>query len=231
MSNPPPKKKYKSKKKIYTHVVATSTVKWKRPKDGQMMIGYARVSMSDQNNQRQLDELIRFGVAPEDIFQDKASGKTADRPAWKACFRDLQKGDWLIIWSLDRLGRKLSDLIEIEQALYDKGVKLKVISQPIDTSYSGGRMLFHIIGSLAQWERENNWERTQHGLNQAKARGKVGGQASPYSDELIRDALKQAGGSVRAAAKIAKCKPITIKRRMEMWAKGKKLTHPIRKKK
>ncbi len=216
------------KKKIYKHEIPTSTVKWKRPKDGQMMIGYARVSSTDQNNQRQIDELIRFGVHQSDIFQDKASGKTVDRPAWQACFRDLQKGDWLIIWSLDRLGRKLADLIAIEQALFDKGVKLKVISQPIDTSHPSGRMLFQIIGSLAQWERENNWERTQHGLDQAKARGLVGGQASKFSDEKIKAALKQSGGSVRAAAKIVKCKPITIQRRIEMWDRGEKLTHPVK---
>lgn len=221
-------KKRKYKKKAYKHEIPTSTVRWKKPKDGQMMIGYARVSMSDQNNQRQIDELVRFGVAPEDIFQDKASGKTVDRPAWQACFRDLQKGDWLIIYSLDRLGRKLSDLISIEQALYDKGVKLKVVSQPIDTSYSGGRMLFHIIGSLAQWERENNWERTQHGIDQAKERGIIGGQPSKYSDEKIKDALKQSGSSVRGAAKIVKCRPITIQRRIDMWAKGKKLQLPVK---
>ena len=221
-------KKRKYKKKAYEHKIPTSTVKWKRPKDGQMMIGYARVSMNDQNNQRQIDEMIRFGVAPEDIFQDKASGKTVDRPAWQACFRDLQKGDLLVIYSLDRLGRKLSDLIAIEQSLFDKGVKLKVLNQPIDTSTPGGRMIFHIIGSLAQWERENNWERTMHGLTAAAQRGKKGGQPSDYSDAEIKAALKKSGGSERGAAKIVGCMPITIKRRKEMWARGGKLTHPVR---
>jgi DNA invertase Pin-like site-specific DNA recombinase len=222
-------KKRGPRKKTYIHKIAESTVKWKKRKDGEpMMIGYARVSMSDQNNQRQIDSMIEYGVAPEDIFQDKASGKTVDRPAWQACFRDLQKGDILVIYSLDRLGRKLSDLISIEQSLFDKGVKLKVLSQPIDTSYSGGRMLFHIIGSLAQWERENNWERTQHGLDQAKARGVVGGQASNFSDEVIRNALEKSKGSERGAAKIVGCRPITIRRRKAMWAKGKKLFHAIK---
>lgn len=234
MSKTTPKKKRRYKKKAYQHVIPASAVKWKRPKDGQMMIGYARVSTTDQNNQRQIDEMIRFGVAPEDIFQDKASGKTVDRPAWQACFRDLQNGDWLIIYSLDRLGRKLADLIELEEALFKKGVKLKVISQPIDTSHPSGRMLFHIIGSLAQWERENNWERTQHGLDQAKARGVVGGQPSIYSDDEIRVALKKSGGSLKGAAKLLKkgkkhCAPITIKRRIEMWERGDKLVHPVKK--
>jgi len=217
-------------KKHYTHVIAKSTVKWVRPKDGQMMIGYARVSTSDQNNQRQVDELIKYGVAPEDIFQDKQSGKTLDRAAWKSCFRDLQKGDLLVIYSLDRLGRNLADLIEIEKQLFAKGVRLKVIAQDIDTSSASGRMIFHILGALAQWEREWNWERTKHGLAAAKERGVVGGQGSAYSDAEIRAALDKAGTD-KGAAKIVGCRPITIKRRREMWAEGRELKLPLKKKK
>lgn len=214
------------KPKAYKHVVAESVVKWKHPKNGQMMIGYARVSTSDQTNQRQLDELIRFGVAPEDIFQDKQSGKTLERAAWKACFRDLQKDDLLVIYSLDRLGRNLGDLIEVEKQLYQKGVRLKVIQQDIDTTNASGRMIFHILGALAQWEREWNWERTKHGLDRARARGIVGGQPAKHSDQQIKDALKQAG-SVSGAAKLLKCAKITIIRRQQMWAEGRKLQLPI----
>ena len=217
------------KKKHYIHVVAKTTVKWKRPKDGQMMLGYARVSTSDQNNQRQVDELVKYGVAPEDIFQDKQSGKTLDRAAWQACYRDLQKGDLLVIYSLDRLGRNLADLIEVEKQLFQKGVRLKVIAQDIDTTNASGRMIFHILGALAQWEREWNWERTKHGLNSARERGVIGGQASEYTDEEIREALKKSDGSERGAAKIVGCKPITIRRRKEMWAQGKKLQLPVKK--
>lgn len=216
------------KKKTYKHVVASSKVKWKRPKDGQMMIGYARVSTNDQNNQRQVDELIKYGVAPEDIFQDKQSGKTLDRAAWQACFRDLQKGDLLVIYSLDRLGRNLRDLIEVERQLFEKGVRLKVIAQDIDTTNASGRMIFHILGALAQWEREWNWERTKHGLAMAKERGVIGGQASDYTDEEIRAALEKAGTD-KGAARIVGCRPITIKRRREMWAEGRKLQLPVKK--
>jgi DNA invertase Pin-like site-specific DNA recombinase len=216
------------KKKHYIHKIAESTVKWKRPKDGQMMIGYARVSTHDQNNQRQLDELIKYGVAPEDIFQDKQSGKTLDRLAWQACFHDLQRGDLLVIYSLDRLGRNLRDLIEVEKQLYDKGVRLKVIAQDIDTSNASGRMIFHILGALAQWEREWNWERTMHGLNSAKDRGRIGGQPSHLTDKEIKDALKKAG-TVSGAAKLLKCAKITIKRRQEMWADGRNLKLGVKK--
>lgn len=217
----------RAKKKHYIHVVAKTAVKWKRPKDGQMMLGYARVSTSDQNNQRQVDELVKYGVGPEDIFQDKQSGKTLDRAAWQACYRDLQKGDLLVIYSLDRLGRNLADLIEVEKQLFQKGVRLKVIAQDIDTTNASGRMIFHILGALAQWEREWNWERTKHGLDSARERGRIGGQASNYTDAEIREALKKSGGSERGAAKIVGCKPITIKRRKEMWAAGKTLQLPV----
>ena len=221
--------KRKQKPKHYIHKIAETTVKWKRPKDGQMMLGYARVSTSDQNNQRQVDELVKYGVAPEDIFQDKQSGKTLDRAAWQACYRDLQKGDLLVIYSLDRLGRNLGDLIEVEKQLFQKGVRLKVIAQDIDTTNASGRMIFHILGALAQWEREWNWERTKHGLTSARERGKIGGQASNYTDEEIREALKKSAGSERGAAKIVGCKPITIKRRKEMWEQGKKLQLQVKK--
>ena len=214
------------KPKAYKHVVAESIVKWVRPKDGQMMIGYARVSTNDQTNQRQIDELIKFGVAPEDIFQDKQSGKTLERAAWKACFRDLQKGDLLVIYSLDRLGRNLADLIEVEKQLYQKGVRLKVIQQDIDTNNASGRMIFHILGALAQWEREWNWERTKHGLDRARERGIIGGQPSKFTDQQIKDALKEAK-SVSGAAKLLKCAKITIIRRQQMWASGHKLQLPV----
>lgn len=210
------------KKKPYIHVVASTKVKWKtRGKDEPMMLGYARVSMSDQNNQRQVDELVRYGVHPSDIFQDKQSGKTMDRPAWKALFRDLQKDDLLVIYSLDRLGRKLFDLIDIEKQLYEKGVRLKVICQPIDTSTAAGRMIFHMLGAVAQWEREWNWERTMHGLKSARERGKIGGAEELYSDEKIKAALAKRG-SVAGAARELDCAAITIKRRIDKWKKAKK---------
>lgn len=220
----------KKRKKIAPHLeIPTSTVKWKPRKKGDpMMIGYARVSTNDQNNQRQIDELVRFGVHCNDIFQDKKSGKTMDRPGWKNCFRELQKDDLLVIWSLDRLGRNLGDLIQIEELLYRKGVKLKVIQQDINTSTASGRMIFHMIGALAQWERDNNWDRTTHGLTSARERGRIGGQPSAYTDTEIRAAIKK-GGSDKAAAKIIGCKPITIKRRRDMWAAGKKLQLPVKK--
>ena len=124
--------------------------------------------------------------------------------------------DWLVIYSLDRLGRNMRDLLEIEQKLFEKGVKLKVICQPIDTSNAGGRHFFHMLASQAQWEREWNWERTMHGLAKARDRGSIGGQPSPFSDKQIREALRKAK-SVSGAAKLLGCAKITIHRRMKEW--------------
>lgn len=191
------------------------------------MMGYARVSMSDQNNQRQIDELVRFGVAPCDIFEDKKSGKTMDRPGWKNLFRELQKDDWLVVLSLDRLGRNLGDLIEVEKKLFEKGVKLRVIQQPIDTSTSSGRLIFNMLGAVSQFEREWNWDRTNHGLQAARERGRVGGQPSHISDAEIRAALKKAK-TLSGAAALLKCAKITIKRRQDLWKAKKTLKLKVR---
>lgn len=221
----------KKRKKLAPHLeIPTSTVKWKPRKEGDpMMVGYARVSMSDQSNQRQIDELVKFGVHTNDIFQDKKSGKTFDRPGWKNCFRELQRDDVLVLLSLDRLGRSVKELIDVEQMLYNKGVKLRVIQQPIDTSTSSGRLIFNMLASVAQFEREWNWDRTKHGLASAKERGRQGGQPSTFTDEEIRAAIKKAG-SDKGAAKIVGCKPVTIKRRRAMWKARIKLVHPIKQK-
>lgn len=218
----------KKRNKVAPHMeIPTSTVKWKgRKPEEPMMVGYARVSMNDQSNQRQIDELVRYGVAPVDIFQDKKSGKTFDRPGWKNCFRELQRDDLLVVLSLDRLGRSLRELIEVEQRLYEKGVKLKVIQQPIDISTSSGRLIFNMLGAVAQFEREWNWDRTKHGLASARERNRIGGQPSPYSDAELKAALKK-HGSIKAAAKTVGCKPITIKRRMKMWEAKGKLKLPV----
>ena len=118
---------------------------------------------------------------------------------------------------------------KVEKQLYDKGVRLKVIAQDIDTTNASGRMIFHILGALAQWEREWNWERTKHGLNSARERGVIGGKPSPFSDAEIKAALKEARGSLAGAAKILKCAVITIKRRKKMWDEGKKLQLKVNK--
>jgi serine recombinase len=166
------------------------------------MIGYARVSMSDQNNQRQIDELVRFGVDPLDIYTDKASGRDMKRPGWQACWKDLSKGDILVVHAIDRLGRDLIEVVKTVKELHERGCDIKVLSMDLDTRTPTGRLIFSIIAAMAQWERELIVERTRHGLAAARARGMVGGREKSVSDEQVREAMArvQGGEVVRAVA-------------------------------
>jgi DNA invertase Pin-like site-specific DNA recombinase len=162
------------------------------------MIGYARVSMSDQDNRRQIDDLIRFGVDPRDIYEDKASGRDMKRPGWQAAWRDLSEGDLLIVYSIDRLGRDLIEVVRTVKELHERGCDIKVLSMDLDTRTPTGRLIFAIVAAMAQWERELIVERTRHGLAAARARGIVGGQKKQVSDKQVRAAMKkieQAGGA------------------------------------
>lgn len=193
--------------------VVTSTVpdRERRP-DEPHMVGYARVSMSDQNNQRQIDELVRFGVAAVDVFTDVASGKNMDRPGWEACWKDLREGDLLVIHSLDRLGRDLLEVVKTIRALHDKGANLKVLSMDIDTRTPVGQLIFHVMAAFAQFERELILERTRHGLAKARERGVVGGRQRKWTDEQIEEAVRLHG--VLGAARALKASKVTIIRRM-----------------
>lgn len=177
------------------------------------MIGYVRVSMGDQNNQRQVDELAKFGVNPVDVFGDKASGKNMDRPGWRACFRELQEGDHLVVWSIDRLGRNLGEVIRVEQELREKGVTLKALAQDINTGTAAGRLIFHILLTVAQFEREWSNERSLHGLIKARERGVRGGRLRTYTDQEIAKAMKKTKGNYEKAATLIGAKKITMIRR------------------
>ena len=129
-----------------------------------MLIGYCRVSTDDQTLDLQRDALQAVGC--ERIFEDKASGSKADRPGLKAALGQLRKGDTLVVWRLDRLGRSLKDLIMRAETLSEHGVGLRSLQENIDTDSASGQLIFHIFGALAQFER------TQAGLTAARARGR-----------------------------------------------------------
>lgn len=118
-----------------------------------LLIGYARVSTEDQDLALQRDALIKAGVAPLRIFEEKASGASDDRPSFVAVFRALRAGDTLVVWKLDRLGRRLSRLISTIERLKEKGVHLRVLTEAIDTTTPTGILMFHIIGAFAEFER------------------------------------------------------------------------------
>ena len=139
-----------------------------------MFIGYARISTTDQTLALQRDALERAGC--DKIFTDTASGSIADRKGLEDAISQLRPGDALVVWRLDRLGRSLRHLIETITALHNRGVGFKSLTEQIDTTTSGGKLIFHIFGALAEFERDIIRERTQAGLAAARARGRQGGR-------------------------------------------------------
>lgn len=153
-----------------------------------MLIGYARVSTDDQRLDLQRDALTAAGVETVRLYEEHASGSTSERPALTECLRSLRRGDTLVVWRLDRLGRSLRDLIAISERLEAEGVGLRSLSESIDTSTAGGRMVFHVFGAVAQFERDLIRERTQAGLQAARARGRRGGRPSKIDSRKLKAA-------------------------------------------
>lgn len=139
-----------------------------------MLIGYARVSTGDQNLDLQTDALSRAGC--EKILTDKTSGAKDDRPGLARVLELLRGGDTLIVWRLDRLGRSLSHLISTTAGLEARGVGFRSLQEGIDTTTPDGKLVFHVFGALAEFERSLITERTQAGLVAARARGRNGGR-------------------------------------------------------
>jgi len=139
-----------------------------------MLIGYARVSTDDQHLALQHDALQKAGC--DKVFSDQQSGAANERPGLTSLFESLRPGDTLVIWRLDRLGRSLKHLIQLVEQLDQRKVGLKSLQENIDTTTSGGRLVFHLFGALAEFERTLIRERTQAGVNAARARGRQGGR-------------------------------------------------------
>jgi DNA invertase Pin-like site-specific DNA recombinase len=152
-----------------------------------MLIGYARVSSQDQNPDLQLDALKSAGC--EQVFVEKVSGSGLKaRPEWETCRRTLRKDDTLIVWRLDRLGRSLKDLVEIIQDLENRTVGFCSLTEKIDTTSAGGKLIFHIFGALAEFEHTLIRERTKAGLAAARARGRKGGRKPKLSKADVKKA-------------------------------------------
>lgn len=151
-----------------------------------MIVGYARVSTQDQNPALQEDALSAGGC--EQTFEEKATGANRDRPELIACLRMLRKGDTLVVWKLDRLARSLKDLVEIIDDLQKRGVGFRSLTESIDTTSTGGRLVFHIFGALAEFEHSLIRERTIAGLAAARARGRKGGRKPALSKADVHKA-------------------------------------------
>ena len=168
-----------------------------------MRIGYARVSTHEQTLDLQLDALKTAGC--ERVFEDHVSGSKADRPGFEQAKASLRTGDTLVVWRLDRLGRSLQHLIESVKSLEADGVGFHSITESIDTTTNGGKLVFHLFGALAEFERGLIRERTLAGLASARARGRKGGRPRKLTERKLAQAramLKDPEQSVTEVAKV-----------------------------
>lgn len=152
-----------------------------------MKIGYARVSTKDQNLDLQIEALEKAGC--EKIYQEKISGATKNRPELDKMIEQFREGDELYVWRLDRLGRSLKNIIDLVLSLSDKGIIIKGLVDGVDTSTINGRLFLNLMASLAEYERELIRERTNAGLQSARARGRMGGRPKGYAKETISKLL------------------------------------------
>jgi DNA invertase Pin-like site-specific DNA recombinase len=139
-----------------------------------MLVGYARVSTREQNQALQLDALQAAGCAR--VYTEKASGAQRERPELKAALDYAREGDTLVVWKLDRLARSIRQLIETVEDLEQRKIGLRSLTEAIDTTTPGGRLVFHVFAALAEFERSVIRERTTAGLEAARARGRRGGR-------------------------------------------------------
>ena len=161
-----------------------------------MLIGYARVSTAEQNPDHQIDALRRAGVAPENIYVDKVSGAKSSRPQWDIVKRILRPGDTLVITRLDRMSRSLRDLVNIGAELRERNINLWVIEQGIDTRTPEGRLMYGVLATLAEFQRELIIANTRDGLAAARARGRKGGRPRrlrPRQAQLAREMYAEIG--------------------------------------
>lgn len=176
-----------------------------------MLTGYMRVSKADGSQvlDLQRDAMIAAGVDPAHIYEDKCSGSKDERPGLAACLKSLRKGDVLVIWKLDRLGRNLKHLIEVVEDLTERGVGFKVLhGNDIDTSTPTGKLNFRLFAMLAEFERDIIKERTIAGLAAARSRGREGGRKSAFDKNTLSRA--QAVLRDRSMTVAALCEELSI---------------------
>jgi len=177
-----------------------------------MLIGYARVSTAEQTLNLERDALEKAGCTK--TFTDTASGARAERPGLTEALGYVRAGDVLIVWRLDRLGRSLKDLIEVIARLDARNIGFKSLTEQIDTTTSGGKLIFHIFGALAEFERNLIKERTNAGLLAARQRGRKGGRPKALSGKKIELARKMYADKTNSVEEIAKVLGVS---RITLW--------------
>ena len=180
-----------------------------------MLIGYARVSTQDQNLDLQIEALN--GAGCKKIFTEKASGAQRDRPQLIAALDYMRLEDTLVVWKLDRLARSLKQLIETVEKLEAQEMGFRSLTEAIDTTTSGGRLIFHIFASLAEFERSIIRERTIAGLEAARKLGRRGGRPKSLKEEdlvVVRALLRDPNITVEDVAKRMRVAPSTLYRHL-----------------
>jgi len=154
-----------------------------------MLIGYARVSRTDQKLELQIDALLKAGCLPDNIYSEHVSGAKTKRKEFMNCMRYLREGDTLVVWKIDRLSRSFKELFAIADTLKERGIELVVVTQNIDTSTATGKLMFNMLGIMAEFERDMTIERTMAGLKIAREKGRIGGAPRKHSQEKIDAAI------------------------------------------
>lgn len=180
------------------------------------LIGYARVSTADQNLNSQIDALKAAGC--KKIYQEKMSGTRDDRPELERCLDYIRDGDTLVVLKLDRLGRSLHHLVGVLNLLHAKEANFRSLSDSIDTTSPSGRLTYHVMSAMAEFERSLNNDRTRHGLASARARGRIGGRPKALNPEKasLIDQRRSERISVTAIAEEIGVGPATVYRYLKL---------------
>jgi DNA invertase Pin-like site-specific DNA recombinase len=180
-----------------------------------MLVGYARVSTQDQKPELQLDALALAGC--EKVFTEKASGAQRERSQLQAAIDYMRAGDTLVVWKLDRLARSMKQLIETVEGLEGRGIGFRSLTEAIDTTTAGGKLVFHVFGALAEFERSIIRERTRAGLDAARARGRTGGRPRKLTEgdlKAARAMLMDSSITVEEVARQLRVSPATLYRHL-----------------
>lgn len=178
-----------------------------------MNIGYARVSKGDQDTAAQLRALKAAEV--ERVYQEQASGGRWDRPELHKALDQLQSGDVLVVWKLDRLSRSLKDVLTLMEKIEERGAGFRSLTESIDTTTPAGRMMMQMVASFAEFERAMIRERTRAGLEQARSEGRRGGRRfslTPHQQQEIREMVQSGRKSQADCARLFGVSPATITR-------------------
>ncbi|ATF20778.1 Site-specific recombinase, DNA invertase Pin-like protein (plasmid) [Phaeobacter gallaeciensis] len=167
-----------------------------------MIIGYARVSTYDQSLDSQTDALLVAGA--EKVFADKISGSRRARPELDRMLEQLRDGDVVTVTKYDRLARSLKDLLEIVEAIRERGAGFRSLAEDIDTTTPAGRLVFHVFASIAQFERERISERTREGLESARKQGRIGGRPPALTPAQKAEVRRMRDDEQRALSEIAR---------------------------